>query len=216
MPDINSSNVPYWMNLSLENIVECVDGIVYTERWVDIEGYSGLYQISDFGRVKTIWRGVLIIKRQRKNPENKKEVNHDKGDKSDNRYFRLSWMTPKENSQHAYDEGLHDATGENNGKSKLTNIQAVEIFNSEKSVPELVKLYGVSESTVRSIKIGESWAKVTGKQHERIYLKPEDVIAIFKSQLSNTELMAKFNMSRAAISKIRSGYSWKEITSKVV
>jgi hypothetical protein len=44
------------MNLSLENIVEVINGIKYEERWVPLKGYEGLYEISDMGRVKSLKR----------------------------------------------------------------------------------------------------------------------------------------------------------------
>jgi hypothetical protein len=46
----------HYKNLSLENIVQEIDGIVYTEEWIDIQGYSGSYQISNFGRIKAFSR----------------------------------------------------------------------------------------------------------------------------------------------------------------
>lgn len=42
----------HWKNLSLENIVEEFDSVVYTEEWKDVNGYSK-YKISNFGRVKS-------------------------------------------------------------------------------------------------------------------------------------------------------------------
>jgi len=44
----------HYKNLSLENIVEEIDGIVYTEEWKDVVGYEGLYKVSNFGRVKSM------------------------------------------------------------------------------------------------------------------------------------------------------------------
>jgi len=42
----------HYKNLSLENIVEEIDGVVYTEEWRGIPNYEGLYQASTFGRIK--------------------------------------------------------------------------------------------------------------------------------------------------------------------
>lgn len=51
------STKPYH-NLSLKNIVELINGVVYVEQWKGIVGWEGYYQISDFGRVKTMYRFI--------------------------------------------------------------------------------------------------------------------------------------------------------------
>ncbi len=51
--------IEHYKNLSLENIVEEIDGVVYTEEWRDIQGYEGMYQVSSFGRVKSLSRKIF-------------------------------------------------------------------------------------------------------------------------------------------------------------
>lgn len=48
--------IEHWKNHSLENIYEVIDGVLVVEEWKDIPNYEGIYQASNFGRIKSMAR----------------------------------------------------------------------------------------------------------------------------------------------------------------
>lgn len=46
----------HWKNLSEENLQEVFESILYTEEWRPCPKYEGFYEVSSFGRVRTIGR----------------------------------------------------------------------------------------------------------------------------------------------------------------
>lgn len=91
------------------------------------------------------------------NPQGKKEVNHNDGNKNNCTVYNLAWMTREENMRHAQMYGLGNVT--------LKPIEVKSIFYmchaSDFTQEEIAEMYGVSRGTISAIKNRTSWEFVT-------------------------------------------------------
>jgi len=96
------------------------------------------------------------------NPENKPQVNHKNGIKHDNRIENLEWCTAKENSSHAWDNGLTvGKSGEENANAKLS-IQCIykirKIHNTGLlTQKQIAKAFDVGQTTISEIVRNKRW-----------------------------------------------------------
>ena len=102
------------------------------------------------------------------NPHNHPQVNHIDGNKENNRIDNLEWVTPSQNVQHSFDNGLnigsHHVYVKNNGKSPTAadSIDQVKkvielLKNPELTQKEISAATGVKLKSVSSIKLGVTW-----------------------------------------------------------
>jgi hypothetical protein len=156
------------------------------ETWKPAIGYEAFYEVSTLGRVRSLRRKHLLKPQPHKDgyrtvslcvdgrsktvgihklvaaafigprPDGH-EVNHEDGDKANNRYRNLEYKTHLENMIHARVSGLWR-------KPKLNEFAVVlilELFALGYRPVRVARMLGMDPTTIRDIKRGVTWRAVS-------------------------------------------------------
>lgn len=189
-------------------------------------GKAGYYEFTPYvdGTKKTVLVHRLVAKAFLSNPDNKAEVNHKNGIKTDNRVENLEWVTKDENAKHASDMGLYK-TQSDHGGSPYTEQQIRKacalLENKDLSYVDISKVSGVSEQTLNRICYGMAWQSVAEEydlpRKNRQWLSEEEVKSIcdlLSCGYKVREVSEKLNYSFYTVRSIRYGYSYKKFSKK--
>lgn len=119
--------------------------------------------LKDGSKKRWVYVHRLVCETWLDNPLSKKEINHKDGNKLNNAYDNLEWVTKSENGLHAFKNKLNvPAVGEKSGNHKLTenDIINIRLSKGKKTVKELSKIFGVNPSHICNIQNNRFWKHV--------------------------------------------------------
>lgn len=187
----------------IPNLKEVVNGVVCHEQWRDIYGYDGIYQISDFGRVKSFFaninktHGRLLKPRPDADGYGIVELYKDKI----SRPFKVHRLV----AQYFLPNPEHKPEVNHIGKNSSGIIDKAynEFYNIEWATREENELHKNLNGMGKQ-----------GLKHHNVRLSEEDVYYIRASKEPRKILAEKYGVGVQQITNIRGFKTWKHLPKK--
>lgn len=192
----------HFENFDLSNIVEEINGIVYTEQWKDIKGYEGIYQISDFGRVKSLAKAWSVGK---KGDTILKSGSHKQG------YRNVTLCVDKVKSVKLVHRlvASHYCKNENNYKI-VNHLDSVTNNNFKNNLEWTTYTGNAIHGFNFGFRIGRK-----GSSHHNVKLTELEILEIKKvyktGNYSQKKVADLFKISQTHVQRIISGKRWNHI-----
>lgn len=120
----------------------------YIKPRFDEDGYVR-YALCKNRKIKHIFAHKLVALHFIPNPENKSQINHKDGDKTNNCVDNLEWCTPRENNLHALKFGLRDMKNNKLSKEVLQYDLNGNLIMSYKSSGDAGRKNNINSSHIR-------------------------------------------------------------------
>jgi hypothetical protein len=128
------------------------------------DGYHRVYLNVGYTKAYLVHRLVATHFLAAPEIEDKKQVNHIDGNKSNNNVTNLEWVNAYENTAHAIRAGLFNNSGENSGQAVLEESDVVVIRKMLKTGKitqrKLADVFNVSPMTISLIEQGKTWKEI--------------------------------------------------------
>lgn len=135
---------------------------IFLHQKISIHGYKRVGLRADGNPQKMFFIHRLVGTHFLPKDLERKFINHKDGNKFNNHFSNLEWVTQIENAQHSR-KILKQCLGQNNGNAKLTignviDIKTLFCFGAQRK--DLAKTFSVSRSTVERIVSEKNWSSL--------------------------------------------------------